>query len=320
MPGEFDLIARYFAPATAQRDDVVLGIGDDCALLSVPAGKQLAVSMDTLVCGRHFTEDADPRALGHKALAVNLSDLAAMGAQPAWVTLSLTLPSADEPWLAAFIEGFAALAAQYGVQLVGGDTTRGPLAIGVQIHGFVEPGQVLTRSGAKPGDLLYVSGTLGDAGLALLAAQGWYVRDGALPFLRERLDRPLPRLALGQRALGVASAAIDLSDGLASDLQHICAASGVAAQVQLAELPLSAAVSDYVRETGDWSVALGSGDDYELLLCVPAALQGDFEQSVAGMDVPLTCIGWLEAGSGVRAIHPNGETEEVSGGYDHFKN
>ena len=319
MSGEFDLIRKYFAQATAAREDVSLGIGDDCALLDVPAGQQLAVSMDTLVCGRHFVADVDPQSLGHKALAVNLSDLAAMGAQAAWVTLSLSLPEADEAWLEAFMRGFAALAAEHKVQLIGGDTTKGPLSITVQAHGFIEQGQALRRDGAQPGDLIYASGTLGDAGLALLAQQGLYVRAGSMASLQRRLDWPQPRLALGRQLLGFASAAIDLSDGLAGDLRHICEASGVAATLYLPQLPLSEAVRDYVEETGDWSVPLSSGDDYELAFCVPAERQAAFEQAMQTASVPVSWIGAIEKGKGVRASYPNGELSEIAGaGFDHF--
>ena len=319
MSGEFDLIRKYFRNATASRNDVTLGVGDDCALLQVPAGQHLAVSMDTLVCGRHFVADADPESLGHKALAVNLSDLAAMGAEPAWVTLGLTLPQVDEPWLAAFMRGFSGLAAQHKVQLIGGDTTRGPLSVTVQVHGFLPPGGALVRSGAASGDLVYVSGTVGDAGLALLAQQGLYVRDGSFGSLKERLDRPIPRVALGLTLRGHASAAIDLSDGLGGDLQHICEESGLGAILYLDTLPLSDAVRDYVEETGDWSVPLSSGDDYELAFTIPASGQAAFESLAAKFDVPVTQVGMMERGSTVRAIHPDGNTvDEVATGYDHF--
>jgi thiamine-monophosphate kinase len=319
MAGEFDLIRNYFRAATAARSDVVLGIGDDCALLEVPPDRQLAASLDTLVCGRHFVESVDPEALGRKSLAVNLSDLAAMGAEPAWAMLGLTLPEADESWLAAFMRGFGALAAEHGVQLIGGDTTRGPLSVTVQVQGLVEPGRALRRDGAQSGDLVYVSGTLGDAGLALMAQQGLYVRQGSMPGLLQRLDRPSPRVALGLALREFASAAIDLSDGLGSDLGHICERSGVGALLYLENLPLSEAVRDYVQETGDWSVPLSSGDDYELAFCIPAQHQGEFEAASAAWDVPVTWVGMMERGRGVRAMQPDGQVaDEVAGGFDHF--
>lgn len=322
MPlSEFDLIRIYFSDLSVHRGDVVLGVGDDCALLQPPADKYLAVSIDTLVEGRHFSPGTDAHALGHKCLAVNLSDLAAMGAEAAWVTLALTLPAADEAWLGAFAAGFGTLAAEHGVQLVGGDTTRGPLSITVQAHGFVEPGLVLRRDGASPGDLIYVSGTLGDAGLALLVEQGLHVDAEHLPLLRERLHRPTPRLDLGRRLRGLASAAIDLSDGLGSDLRHICEASGVGATLYLENLPRSAGVEDYVRETGDWALPLSAGDDYELCFTVPAEKQAEVEAlSISGV-CPLTWVGMIEQGRGLRAMLPDGQqSDEIPSGYDHFAN
>lgn len=319
MSSEFDLIARYFSRPPVRRADVVLGVGDDCALLEVPAGRQLAVSIDTLVEGTHFARHANPEALGHKALAVNLSDLAAMGAEPAWATLALTLPAADEDWVAAFAKGFLELAAQHGVQLVGGDTTRGPRSITVQVHGFVQPGRALRRDGARPGDLVYVTGTLGDAGLALLAQQGLFVGLGTLAELRERLDRPTPRLAEGRALVGLASAAIDVSDGLAADLGHVCAASGVGATLYLDRLPCSAAVRRYVAETGDWSIPVAAGDDYELCVSVPASRQGEVEALAAELAAGLHWVGTVERVAGVRLVRPDGSMlDDAPRGYDHF--
>lgn len=319
MPSEFDLIARYFSRPPVSRPDVVLGVGDDCALLEVPVGRQLAVSIDTLVEGTHFARGADPEALGHKALAVNLSDLAAMGAEPAWATLALTLPAADEDWIAAFARGFLALAAGHGVQLVGGDTTRGPLSVTVQVHGFVEPGRALRRDGARPGDLVYVTGSLGDAGLALLAQQGLFVGLGTVAGLRERLDRPTPRLVEGRALAGTASAAIDVSDGLAADLGHVCAASGVGATLYLDRLPCSSAVRSYVAETGDWSVPLAAGDDYELCVTVPASRQAEIEALATGMPAGLHWVGMIERAAGVRLVLPDGSLlDHAPRGYDHF--
>jgi thiamine-monophosphate kinase len=321
MAGEFDLIRDYFRDATAQRDDVVLGIGDDCALLEVPVGKQLAVSMDTLVVGRHFVADVDPELLGHKALAVNLSDLAAMGAIPAWVTLSVTLPDADAEWVKRFMAGFTALAKRYQLTLIGGDTTRGPLAITVQVHGFVDPEKSLRRDAAKIGDLIYVSGQLGDAGLALMAQQGLYVKQGSLASLKQRLDRPEPRIELGLMAATHSHCAIDLSDGLGSDLGHICEESNVGALIYLDKLPMSDAVAEYVAESGDWSLPLSAGDDYELCMTVPAQHQAAFEAAMQQQEVPVTWIGMIEQGEQVRAMSPNGDVDAyVARGYDHFAN
>lgn len=317
---EFEIIRRHFRAATPAREDVLLGVGDDCALLQVPSDRLLAVSSDTLVAGRHFEPQVAPDALGHKALAVNLSDLAAMGAEPVWASLCLTLPEADEAWLSGFAKGFTALAQRYGVQLVGGDTTRGPLSVSVTVHGLLEPGRAMQRDRARPGDLLYVTGQLGDAGLALLARQGLYVRDGSMAALQRRLDRPEPRVAEGRSAAALAHAGIDLSDGLGSDLRHLCEASGVGALLYLESLPLSDAVRDYVQETGDWSVPLSSGDDYELLVSVPADRQSAFETAARDWSVPATWVGIVDHGRTVRAMHPDGRLEdEVTGGYDHFR-
>ncbi len=255
---EFKLIQRFFANSGTHRADVRVGVGDDCAVLHLPAGKELVVSMDTLVEGVHFFKNADPESLGHKSLAVNLSDLAAMGAEPAWATLALTLPSVDEGWLEAFCRGFSSLAATHNVQLIGGDTTQGPLNITIQAHGFVDPGAALRRDGAQLGDLIYVTGTLGDAGLALQATERT-----RLPLsIQSRLDRPTPRLTEGQALVGLASAAIDISDGLISDLGHICDASGVGATLYVKDLPCSQAVRDYIKVSDDWALPLSTGDDY----------------------------------------------------------
>jgi thiamine-monophosphate kinase len=322
---EFDIIREYLSDLGPKRADVVLDVGDDCALLASPADRLLALSIDTLVEGRHFLAQVDPADLGHKALAVNLSDLAAMGAEPAWVTLALTLPQADRTWIEPFVRGFSGLAQAHGLRLVGGDTTKGPRSITVQVHGFVEPGRALRRDGARAGDLIYVSGTLGDAGLALLARQGLYVDSDHLQFLAGRLDRPTPRLELGRSLAqrGLASAAIDLSDGLGSDLRHICRASGVGARLHLAQLPVSAAVGEYLAETGDWSVPASSGDDYELCFTVPERRQAEVEALAAEMlaecDLPLTWIGMVEARPGLRAVYPDGsESDDLPGGFDHF--
>lgn len=322
MPAsEFQLIERFFSRLGTIRADVPLGVGDDCALLQVPSGKQLAVSIDTLAAGTHFSPDVDPESLGHKALAVNLSDLAAMGADPAWVTLALTLPRVDEAWLEAFCRGFARLAARYQVQLVGGDTTRGPLSITLQVHGFVEPGWALRRDRATAGELVYVTGTLGDAGLALLAARGGFDAGDRLAALSRRLEWPEPRIAVGRALRDLASAAIDISDGLLADLGHICQRSGVGATIRQAAIPLSGAVEAYLRGGGDWAIPLGAGDDYELCLIIPAEHQQQVEALGEGLDCPLSLIGQLEAGSGVRCVDAAGNpVADLQGGYDHFRN
>ncbi|MCB1760574.1 MAG: thiamine-phosphate kinase [Gammaproteobacteria bacterium] len=314
---EFELIERFFNAATRPREDVLLGIGDDCALLRVPAGCELAVSIDTLVSGVHFFADADPQALGHKALAVNLSDLAAMGAEPAWVTLALTLPTADELWLERFMAGFAALADRHQVQLVGGDTTRGPLCITVQAHGVVPQGAALRRDGARVGDRIGVTGSLGDAGLALERLCAGEPLDRSL---RARLEQPEPRLAAGIGLRPLANSAIDLSDGLLADLGHICQRSGVGARLELARLPLSEAVEKQVKMRCEWSLPLTSGDDYELCFSVPPQCCAQVEEVLAGEVGGCTWIGVIEEDQGVRCYGTDGRlSRAVQGGYQHFR-
>jgi thiamine-monophosphate kinase len=316
---EFDLIRQFFSRATAARADVLLGIGDDCALLQPPSGRVLAVSMDTLVEGRHFLPGSDPVALGHKALAVNLSDLAAMGAEPAWATLALTLPGADTVWLAGFMDGFAALAAEYAVQLVGGDTTRGPLCITVQVHGFVDPDKALRRSGGRAGDRLFLSGQIGDASLALAMLQRGAVFPPELDSLRRRLDRPEPRIALGRLLRGRAHAAIDVSDGLVADLGHVCAASGVGAVIELGRLPVSAAVGEQCVR-GNWQYALAGGDDYELVFSVEPAQVDALLGVCADASQPIQEIGRLVDDSGIALVYPDGRvSKEIPHGFDHFR-
>jgi len=320
MPGEFDLIHRYFEAATAARTDVVLGVGDDCALLRPPPGRLLAVSTDTLVSGHHFAPEVNPEALGHKALAVNLSDLAAMGAEPAWASLAITLPSADEAWLAAFMRGFSSLADAFGVALVGGDTTAGPLSVTLTVQGFVDAVRSLRRDAACPGDGIYVSGTLGDAGLALRVQQG-VLDSPPVPELQARLDRPTPRVQLGLQLREFCRCAIDVSDGLGADLGHVCQRSGVGARLELAKIPLSDPVRAYLQATADWSVPLTSGDDYELLFTVPAAQRSVFAGLAAGLATPVTRIGEVvEAGQGIQALTPDGSPiPDLDIGYDHFR-
>lgn len=312
---EFDLIARYFTPDYAPDSGVRLGVGDDCALVRVPEGHELVVTTDTMVRGVHFPEDTDPRALGHKALAVNLSDVAAMGADARWVTLALTLPRGDEAWLAAFAEGFRDLARQSGVSLIGGDTTHGPLAITVQALGSVPSGQALLRSGAQAGDLVAVTGTLGDGGLGLASRLGERSIEGPdREFLEDRLDRPTPRLAAGRVLRGLATAAIDISDGLLADLGHVLERSGVSgATIELDHLPLSEAFRRQCSGEPEWSLALSSGDDYELLFTIRPE---DRERIPKSVDA--TVIGTL-GGQGIRCLKPDGSVLETSRrGYNHF--
>lgn len=304
MPSEFEIIRRYFSrPAR----NAALGVGDDAALLAPAAGCELAVSTDLLLEGRHFAARAEPRALGHKALAVNLSDMAAMGASPRWATLALALPGADEDWLAAFAEGFYALAARFKVDLVGGDTTRGPLSICVTILGDVPAGTALRRDGAKPGDDVWVSGELGGAAFALEHPEN--AKAAA------RLHLPEPRVALGERLRGLASAAIDVSDGFAQDLGHILERSGMGAAVRYADLP-KFRIGDAALEA---RCVLSGGDDYELAFTAPASARAAIEQLAAPLDVALTRVGSIHAGAPrLRLLDPQGREIEVAAGFDHF--
>jgi thiamine-monophosphate kinase len=320
--GEFELIRRFFMRGgfAARSPNVLLGIGDDAAVLQVPQGTDLAVSVDTIVAGRHFPEGADARAIGHKALAVNLSDMAAMGAAPAWATLALTMPSADVDWLEKFAAGFWQLADTHSVALVGGDTTRGPLTVSVQILGFVPHGSALRRGGAGAGDILAVSGTLGDAaaGLAFLQAPPTPKMSSAAEALIRRFEYPTPRVQLGMAARGIASAALDLSDGLVGDLPKLADACGLAAHVCIEALPLSAALRGSVNlnQARDW--ALAGGEDFELLFAVPASRFADLKGAADQLNLTLTPIGELHSGAGVTwSLNGNDFAPRVSG-YDHF--
>jgi thiamine-monophosphate kinase len=319
--GEFDLIAKYFTRRSA-RGDVLLGVGDDAALLAVPPGRVLVAATDTLVEGRHFLAGTPARSIGHNALAVNLSDLAAMGAEPAWALLSLSLPSADERWLEEFSSGLLALADSYDVALVGGDTVRGPLVVTVEVLGFVEPARALRRSGARPGDLLYVSGWPGEsaAGLEILRRSGRFDAT-ADPLVRRHLYAE-PRVALGRELGGLASAAMDVSDGLLGDLRKLCAASGVGAILELDSLPVSAVLHARCTPAECEHFVLAGGDDYELLFTVQASWQAAIEsldRDAAAAGRPrLTRIGRIETGRAVRCTR-DGRAVEVDGaGFDHF--
>jgi len=313
---EFDLIRHFFTEQSTQRVDVPLGIGDDAALLASPPGSVLAVSMDTLIAGVHFPLDTAARAVGYKSLAVNLSDLAAMGAEPAWATLALTLPTADTSWLTGFAQGFFDLASEHDVQLVGGDTTRGPLSITVQVMGFVPQGQALLRSGSKPGDGVFFTGTVGDAGLGLrLYQQQFDASNEAAAKLIQRLEFPTPRISTGLALRGHASSAIDVSDGLAADLAHVLTASRVGADIQIDQLPLSAAYRS-LASADDWQAAVSAGDDYELCFTLPA---GQETASLAGLGCDCTRIGEISASPGLRWWDANDRQLTLSNtGFDHF--
>ena len=315
---EFDLIRRHFTRPTPS---ALLGVGDDAALLQVSVGNALAVSSDMLVCGTHFLPDADPFLLGHKTLAVNLSDMAAMGAAPRWAVLAIALPEADEAWLAQFSAGFFALAQQHGVELVGGDTTRGPLNLCVTIFGEVPAQQALRRSGAQVGDEIWVSGCLGDAALALAHLQGRIALSAAeLSACLPALHQPQPRVALGLALRGIASSAIDISDGLLADLGHILDASQVGAQLDFAALPVSPALNNYVSQPLARQCALSGGDDYELCFTASAARHAELSDIAARLNLPLTRIGKIVAGRGCIVHDASGNPLNVEAcGYDHFR-
>lgn len=334
--GEFDLIERYFkAPARAMSamnamNPVVMGIGDDCALLQPAAGMQLAVSTDMLVEGRHFLATVDPYKLGHKALAVNLSDLAACGARPLAFTLALALPRADEAWLAPFSQGLLALAAAHHCQLIGGDTTQGPLNICITVFGEVpnQPSQALLRSGAKAGDDIYVSGTLGDARLALEVFRGnLELPAQAFTLARARMETPTPRVALGMALRGIASAAVDVSDGLLGDLGHILHQSGVGALIDtsiaiylIANNAINTPDKSIFTPQKQLEYILAGGDDYELAFTAPAAMRHAVQAAATASGTQVTRIGQIQAEPGLRLV--DGQGLPVPNGYtsfDHFK-
>jgi thiamine-monophosphate kinase len=329
--GEFDLIARYFTRPTPR---AALGVGDDCALLLPAPGTQLAISSDMLVQDRHFFADVDPFTLGHKALAVNLSDLAACGAQPLAFTLALALPQADEAWLAPFARGLLALADAHGCELIGGDTTQGPLNICITVFGEVPvmngnngKSQALLRSGASAGDDVYVSGTLGDARLALEALRGKLALPAAvLAQARQRLEQPTPRVALGLALRGVASAAIDVSDGLLGDLRHILRASAVGATLDTSiaiNLIAFCAHPDWatgiISSEKQLDCVLAGGDDYELAFTAPASAREAVQAAARQADTPVTRIGRIDAEAGLRLLDAAGKALARSfSSFDHF--
>jgi thiamine-monophosphate kinase len=320
MPGEFELIARYF---TYPAPGAVLGVGDDAALVRARRGMDVAISTDMLVCGRHFFPDADPVRLGHKTLAVNLSDLAAMGAEPRWATLSLALPRVDIAWVKGFMRGFMRLARRHRTDLVGGDTTRGPLTLCVQIMGEVPSGRALRRDGARAGDDVWVSGTLGDAALAVACGN----RKLRLPAaererVQRRLDVPTPRVALGIALRGIARAAIDVSDGLVADLGHVCERSRLAAEIALEQVPVSAVMKRCPDRRLARNAVLAGGDDYELCFTAPASARAKVEQAARSVRVPVARIGSMKragrAGCRVAVLDGGREIKLARAGFDHF--
>ena len=319
--GEFSLIARYFDRVKSMRLDVETGIGDDCALLNIPEKKTLAISTDTLVAGNHFLPDIDPADLAYKALAVNLSDLAAMGAEPAWLTLALTLPAADEAWLESFSDSLFMQLNYYDMQLIGGDTTRGPLSMTLGIHGFVPPGRALKRSGAKPGDWVYVTGTPGDSAAGLAILQDRLVVESAADadYLLARHLRPMPRVLQGQALRDLASSAIDLSDGLISDLGHILKASGCGARIDLDAMPLSDVLLRHAEREQALRWALSGGEDYELCFTVPELNRGALDVAIGQLGARFTCIGQISAEADGLQLMQSGKPVQLDlQGYDHF--
>ena len=316
---EFDAIARYFSNLVPNKNNIALGIGDDAALYNISEDMQLAVTIDTLVAGVHFPETTSPENIAYKALAVNLSDLGAMGATPTWMTLALTCPQIDEMWLSKFSQGLTELAEIAKINLIGGDTTQGPLTITIQAAGLVPFGQALHRQGAQPGDCIYVTGTLGDAGLGLASILGHIELPTPFRLYSEaRLNRPTPRWLEGQDLRSVATSAIDISDGLVADLGHILSMSHVGATIQLERLPLSEAVQQTLSPTDAWELALTAGDDYELCFTVPPnrkKLLSDVLKTSR-----CTQIGTIESTLGLRCLTADGTRFIPKGkGYQHFR-
>jgi thiamine-monophosphate kinase len=318
--GEFDLIARYF---TRPARRAVVGVGDDCALWQPQAGMQLAISTDMLVEGRHFLSTVSPQRLGHKSLAVNLSDLAASGAKPLAFTLSLALPRIDEAWLKGFSEGLLALADLHQCELIGGDTTQGPLTIGITVFGEVPPGDALLRNGAQVGDDIYISGSVGDARLALEVFRGnLSVSAEDFESSRLRMEQPEPRVALGMALRGIANACIDVSDGLAGDLGHMLKASQTGAVLTTDWIQDSAAISPAMQAlplARRLDMALAGGDDYELLFTAPPDQADAVQEAANDCDVSITCIGRITSGSGLQVLDAQGlPMSRRFASFDHF--
>ncbi|HCU0903394.1 TPA: thiamine-phosphate kinase [Proteus mirabilis] len=322
MPcGEFSLIKQYFTSQPVKRKDVSTGIGDDCAILTVPEKQQVAISTDTLVSGIHFLPTISPEDLAYKALAVNISDLAAVGADPAWASLALTLPKVDNDWLEAFSRSLFALAEYYSIQLIGGDTTKGPLSLTITIQGLVPQGMALLRSGAKIGDWIYVTGFLGDsaAGLAVLQNRLQPSQPESRDYFITRHLRPQPRLLQGQALRSLASAAIDISDGLISDLNHILTASGCGARINLDALPYSAVMKSQVSKEQAEIWALSGGEDYELCFTVPEINRGALDIALAHTGADFHCIGQImPIAEGIRYLREGKEVHPNLKGFDHF--
>ncbi len=316
---EFKLIRNYFTEQAVKRNDVVLGIGDDCAIVKPTERKNIAITTDTLVAGVHFPVNTPPKAIGHKAVAVNLSDLAAMGAEPAWLSIAITLPEIDEDWVGEFCAGVFELCEYYNVQLIGGDTTQGPLSITITAQGLIPVNKQITRSNAKAGDWLYVTGEIGDAALALKHILGEVkLPNDVFSTVKNRLDYPKPRVLAGQTLREYASSAIDLSDGLIADLTHICQSSKVGVNIVLDNLPISNELYDSLRQEAALALALTGGDDYELLFTVSEDKKVGMETALADAGATVTCIGQLNA-TGKITTTLNGKPTQINAkGYEHF--
>lgn len=320
--GEFDIINQFFNRKTSNRRDVIQGIGDDCALLTVNSQQLLAISTDSLVSGTHFLPNIDPADLAYKALMVNLSDLAAMGADPAWLSLALTLDNVDTDWLKKFSDSLYSLLDYYQMQLIGGDTTKGPLSLTLTVYGSIPQGMQLVRSGAKTGDWIYVTGSLGDsaAGLAILLDQLNTSNELDKHYLVERHLKPQARILMGQGLRGLASAAIDLSDGLLSDLDHILKASQVGAKLNLEDLPLSDVLERTTTHKQALQWALSGGEDYELCFTVPEMHRGALKSRLDQIGVPYTCIGQITNNVGKLECYLHEQPITLDWhGFDHFK-
>jgi len=320
---EFDLINQFFKNTKVKRDDVLLGIGDDCAMLSPPPGKTLAVSTDTLISGVHFPVTTSPEDIAYKSLAVNISDLAAMGAEPAWVSLAISLPESNVNWLEAFMRGFNELAERYNVALIGGDTTQGALSITVNITGLIDAERALKRSNAKVGDVIFVTGNIGDAGIGLdcilnnLNPQKQFT-EHFRDYCIDRLNRPQAQIIAGQLLTAFSVAAIDISDGLKADLNHICKASKVGAILNIESVPTSEALQAFYNNQPDWKTLLTAGDDYELCFTCPKDKVTEMQSLMESHTIKITCIGEIVSGTGVKCMLDNKLLNFEQTGYNHF--
>lgn len=320
MPGEFEIINSYFAPSAKSAPSVVLGVGDDCALVAPPAGQHLAISIDTLVEGVHFLEDIQSEDLAWRLLGASVSDLAAMGAEPLWLTLAITLPKADEAWLAGFRQGLEQALERYRITLIGGDTCSGPVRVlTAQVQGSLPAGEALERRGARPDDLIYVSGTLGDSRAGLELLRNPEAQCEQRDYLLDRFLRPTPRIELGLALRGIATAAIDISDGLLADLGHLLKRSEVGAEIELQSLPLSTALHAYCSEAQAQLWAATGGEDFELCFTVPASRKAEIDALSASLGLRLTAIGKVLSGNELQVLSA-GEVwkSDASAGFDHF--